>query len=88
MSIDVKLTSEFLIGVLFDMNSKKIATAKLTRLQNEAITLNLYGNNSLKEDCILGEINYESDTVLSNTINSKFFNFCVLDTGNPIQMIN
>ena len=37
---------------------------------------------------MLGEINYESDTVLVNTINSKFFNFCVLDTSNPIQMIN
>lgn len=87
-NINARLTSEFLAGALYDMHSKKIVTGKLTQPQNKAITLSLYGENSMQKQCILGEINYESDTVLSNTINSKFFNFCVLDTGNPIQMIN
>ncbi|MDB2544581.1 hypothetical protein N9X63_05870 [Woeseiaceae bacterium] len=87
-NIDTRLTSKFLAGALYDMHSKKIVTGKLTQPQNKAITLSLYGENSMQKQCILGEINYESDTVLSNTINSKFFNFCVLDTGNPIQMIN
>ena len=87
-NIDARLTSEFLTGVLHDMNSKKIVSAQLSRLQKKAITVNLYGKNSLKKECILGEINYEYDTVLSSTINSKFFNFCVIDISNPIQMIN
>ena len=72
----------------YDMHSKKIVTGKLSQLQNKVITINLYGENSMQKPCILGEINYESDTVLRSTINSKFFNFCVLDTSNPIQMIN
>lgn len=87
-NIDARLTSEFLTGVLLDMHSKKIVTGKLSQVQNKTITVNLYGENSLQRQCILGEINYESDTVSINTNNSKFFNFCVLDTSNPIQMIN
>ena len=87
-NIDGRLTSEFLTGVLYDMHSKKIVTGKISQLQSKVITVNLYGENSMQKPCILGEINYESDTVLSNTINSKFFNFCVLNTSNPIQMIN
>ena len=70
------------------MHSKKIVTGKLSQVQNKTITVNLYGENSLQRQCILGEINYESDTVSININNSKFFNFCVLDTSNPIQMIN
>jgi hypothetical protein len=87
-NIDGKLTSGFLTSVLYDMHSKKIVTGKLSQLQSKVITVSLYGENSMQKPCILGEINYESDTVISNTINSKFFNFCVLDTSNPIQMIN
>ena len=87
-NIDARLTSEFLTGVLLDMHSKKIVTGKLSQVQNTTITVNLYGENLLQRQCILGEINYESDTVSINTNNSKFFNFCVLDTSNPIQMIN
>ena len=88
MTINDNLTSNYLIGVLFDMSSKEIPVAQLSEAGNEPINLNLYGNNTSKDDCILGEIGYKLDMAGERLNESKFFNFCAYDTSNPLQLIN
>ena len=70
------------------MSSKEIPVAQLSEGGNEPINLHLYGKNTSKGECILGEIGYKLDMAGERLNESKFFNFCAYDTSNPLQLIN
>ena len=88
MTIDANLSGRYLIGVFHDMTSKEVPIAEVSRAGNESLNLRLYGKNTAKDDCILGEIIYKRGLDSDSSINSKFFNFCAFDTANPLQLIN
>ena len=88
MTIDTNLSERYLIGVFHDMTSKKVPIAEISRVGNESLSLRLYGKNTAKDNCILGEIIYKLSLDSDDSINSKFFNFCAFDTANPLQLID
>lgn len=87
-NIDSKLNSSFLRGVLNNMIEKNSSYANISISETKMLNIDLLGYDTLKNNCILGEISNKNNTIKDTDIPSKFFYYCAYDFNEPFKLIN
>lgn len=87
-SIDSELNSSLLRGVLSNMIEKNSSYANISISEKKVLNIDLLGYDTLKNNCILGEISNKNNTIKETDIPSKFFYYCAYDFNEPFKLIN
>ena len=70
------------------MIEKNSSYANISISEKKVLNIDLLGYDTLKNDCILGEISNKNNTIKESGIPSKFFYYCAYDFNEPFKLIN
>ena len=70
------------------MIEKNSSNANISISETKMLNIDLFGYDTLKTNCILGEISNKNNTIKDTDVPPKFFYYCAYDFNEPFKLIN